>query len=96
MNLAGKHVVVVGLGKSGLAAARLLGESGATVVLNDKKTLEELGPQGLAALALVKSAGSITLSLGGHPSAIFSAVVRVRAVELMTVVRSALTMPAAT
>lgn len=73
MNLAGKHVVVVGLGKSGLAAARLLGESGATVVLNDKKTLEELGPQGLAALALVKSAGSITLSLGGHPSAIFSA-----------------------
>jgi UDP-N-acetylmuramoylalanine--D-glutamate ligase len=73
MNLAGKNVVVVGLGKSGLAAARLLGESGATVVLNDKKTLEELGPQGLAALALVKSAGSITLSLGGHPSAIFSA-----------------------
>lgn len=73
MNLRDKHVVIVGLGKSGIAAARLAAESGATVVLNDQKPLDQLGERGLEALALSKRAGSVTLSLGGHPAALFEA-----------------------
>jgi UDP-N-acetylmuramoylalanine--D-glutamate ligase len=71
MDLQRKNVVVVGAGKSGLAAARLLAKHGAIVVLNDKKPLPELGALGLQALTLAKTAGSVTLSLGGHPAAIF-------------------------
>lgn len=71
MELSGKHVVVVGLGKSGLAAARLLARQGAEVVLNDKKPLGELGDLGREALVLAKNAGTLTLSLGGHPASIF-------------------------
>jgi len=64
MDLAAINAVVVGAGKSGLAAARLLAAQGARVVLNDKKTELAQGTQAPA---------SVTLSLGGHPSALFEA-----------------------
>ncbi len=70
MELAGKDVVVVGAGKSGLAAARLLTRAGSRVVLNDKKTLEELGALGAEAAALAATS-ALHLELGGHPPAPF-------------------------
>jgi len=70
VELAGKDVVVVGAGKSGLAAARLLARAGARVVLNDKKTLAELGAAGTEAAALAAT-NTLRLELGGHPAAPF-------------------------
>ena len=43
LDLAGKHVVIVGGGKSGLAAARLCVRAGARPTINDKKTAAESG-----------------------------------------------------
>ena len=45
MNLAGKNITVVGLGKTGMALARFLKKSGAAVVVTDSATEEDLGPQ---------------------------------------------------
>src|SRR2546425_13373691 len=42
-SLRGRHAVVVGLAKSGIAAARLLHECGAAVVAADAKSLAALG-----------------------------------------------------
>ena len=42
MHLAGRNALVVGLGKSGIAAARLLAARGARVALADDKTPDEL------------------------------------------------------
>ena len=39
----GKHVLVVGLARSGIAAAELLVQLGAVVTINDSKKEEELG-----------------------------------------------------
>lgn len=72
MELSGKNVVVVGLGKSGLSAARLLVREGARVVLNDKKPLAELGPLGAEAEGLA-ARGALRLEVGGHPAPIFAA-----------------------
>lgn len=47
---AGKRVLVVGMARSGIAAARLLAKAGAKVIINDNKTAEELG-EALAPLA---------------------------------------------
>lgn len=66
MNLHGKTAVVVGLGRSGLAAIHLLATSGAVVRANDKKSEAELGP-----LASDARARGATLFLGGHPDAAF-------------------------
>jgi len=66
MDVAGKTVVVVGLGRSGVAAARLLLGRGAKVVGTDAAPRERTSA---AALAL-EEAGA-TLALGGHPDAIF-------------------------
>jgi len=55
-------VTVVGLAKSGIAAARLLRQEGATVRATDAKTAEQLGPE---VSALQKE--GVTLFLGGHP-----------------------------
>jgi UDP-N-acetylmuramoylalanine--D-glutamate ligase len=41
MDLAGKKVLVVGAGRSGVAAARFLAARGAIVALNDRKAIEE-------------------------------------------------------
>jgi UDP-N-acetylmuramoylalanine--D-glutamate ligase len=59
--LAGRRVLVVGLGRSGLAAARLCAAEGARVTVNDHRTAEALG----AALAGLPA--EITRVLGGHP-----------------------------
>ncbi|MDQ3034470.1 MAG: UDP-N-acetylmuramoyl-L-alanine--D-glutamate ligase [Myxococcota bacterium] len=66
IELAGKHVVIVGGGKSGLAAARLCLEAGARVTINDAKHESE-------AALLTTGAREIgaELVLGGHPEALF-------------------------
>lgn len=61
--LVGRHVVVVGAGKSGVAAARLCANAGAVVVLNDRRPREEL--------ALGDLPASIAVEAGGHPDALF-------------------------
>jgi UDP-N-acetylmuramoylalanine--D-glutamate ligase len=62
--LAGKRVVVVGLGASGVAAARLCARRGARVVANDGKPLAELSEQARALEGL-----GVTLVAGGHAQA---------------------------
>jgi UDP-N-acetylmuramoylalanine--D-glutamate ligase len=58
MDLAGKRVLVLGLGKSGIAAARLCRQRGATVVATDSAPAERLAPEVRALDA--------ELVLGGH------------------------------
>jgi UDP-N-acetylmuramoylalanine--D-glutamate ligase len=65
--LAGQRVLVVGLGRSGLAAARLCAEQGARVTVNDHRTAEALG----AALAGLPP--GIERVLGAHPTEAFLA-----------------------
>ena len=43
MNYENKRVLVVGMARSGIAAAQLLRANGAEVTINDSKTEEELG-----------------------------------------------------
>ncbi len=62
--LAGKRVVVVGLGASGVAAARLCLAQGARVVANDGKPLGSLSEEARALQAL-----GATLIAGGHAEA---------------------------
>jgi UDP-N-acetylmuramoylalanine--D-glutamate ligase len=62
--LAGKRVVVVGLGKSGLAAARLCLRRGARVVATDDKPLSALPAEARALEGL-----GATLAAGGHGAA---------------------------
>jgi UDP-N-acetylmuramoylalanine--D-glutamate ligase len=62
--LAGRRVTVVGLAKSGIAAARLLRDIGADVVGVDTKPLGQLGPE-VAAL----SAAGVRLYTGADPAA---------------------------
>jgi UDP-N-acetylmuramoylalanine--D-glutamate ligase len=62
--LAGKRVVVVGLGASGVAAARLCLRRGATVVANDGKAREALSEEARALEAL-----GATLVAGDHEAA---------------------------
>ncbi len=55
-------VLVVGLAKSGLAAARLLVARGARVSIADRRGETELGPRAVEARAL-----GVRLHVGGHP-----------------------------
>jgi UDP-N-acetylmuramoylalanine--D-glutamate ligase len=64
IELADKNVAIVGLGSSGLAAARLCLRRGARVVLNDAKRRDELGT-GVSDLL----SGGATLVAGGHDAA---------------------------
>jgi len=61
MELEGKDVVVVGLARSGVAAARLCARHGARVVATDRKGPRELPPE---VLSLEKE--GVRLELGGH------------------------------
>jgi len=61
IELAGKQVVVVGLGTSGVAAARLCMRLGCRVVANDAKPLESLSADALALVPL-----GAELIGGGH------------------------------
>jgi UDP-N-acetylmuramoylalanine--D-glutamate ligase len=65
-NFRGKKVTVVGLARSGAAAARALNALGAIVTVTDKKPLDQL-------TALIVSLGSgIAIEAGGHPERIFA------------------------
>jgi UDP-N-acetylmuramoylalanine--D-glutamate ligase len=66
MELSSRHIVVVGLARSGLAAARFLKENGARITITDRAAETELGPYVEQALAL-----GVDLELGGHRAAAF-------------------------
>ncbi len=63
MELKGKRVLVVGLGKSGLAAALFLKRQGAQVTVSDMRNAEALGPHFAALLD-----EDIAVEAGGHSS----------------------------
>jgi UDP-N-acetylmuramoylalanine--D-glutamate ligase len=65
LSLRDKHVLVVGLGRSGVAAARVCAERGARVTVTDKRDEGELG----AALATLPA--DVRRELGGHDRASF-------------------------
>jgi UDP-N-acetylmuramoylalanine--D-glutamate ligase len=65
-NFRGKRVTVVGLARSGIAAARSLHALGAIVTVTDKKPREQLTEQ-LSAIG----SGRITVEAGGHPDRVF-------------------------
>ncbi|WP_437289671.1 UDP-N-acetylmuramoyl-L-alanine--D-glutamate ligase [Sorangium sp. So ce406] len=66
MDVRGRTVIVVGLGRSGVAAARLLMERGARVIANDGAPRERLS----AAAASLEAEG-VVLAPGGHDPALF-------------------------
>lgn len=66
MEISGKKVTVVGLARSGVAAANALNSLGARVTVTDKRAEAELGPQ----CALL--APGIEKALGSHPDGIFT------------------------
>ena len=65
MDLLGKRVVVVGLGKSGQAVARFLKERGAQVIGNDARAAKEMDVE----LRQLSQAG-VELALGGHDESV--------------------------
>ncbi|MEJ2639153.1 MAG: UDP-N-acetylmuramoyl-L-alanine--D-glutamate ligase, partial [Desulfosarcinaceae bacterium] len=68
MELTAKHTVVIGLGRSGLAAAELLRLKGARVTVSDRGEADALGDAVLAAQRL-----GVDLELGGHRQATLEA-----------------------
>lgn len=66
MRLEGKRVVVVGMGRSGVAAARFLASKGARVVGNDAKPESQLSNEAGELTRL-----GVELSPGGHPEELF-------------------------
>ena len=67
MDVKGKKVIVVGLARSGVGAANLLHQLGASVTVTDKKKPEELGQY------IEELQSGIRCSLGGHPVELFDA-----------------------
>lgn len=65
IDLQGKNVVVVGLGRSGLAAARVCASKGARVTVTDKRSPAALGE------SVAKLPPDTRLELGGHVEATF-------------------------
>lgn len=66
MELEGKSALVVGLARSGIAAARFLAGRGAHVVATDRKPANDLPEE---ALSLARQ--GVVLELGAHPTAAF-------------------------
>jgi UDP-N-acetylmuramoylalanine--D-glutamate ligase len=66
MDLEGKKVLVVGIARSGVAAARLLASRGAVVIANDLKPEADLGD----AVGELRKLDEM-VSLGGHPESLF-------------------------
>lgn len=66
MNLQGAHILIVGLARSGVAAARFAASRGARVTVNDAKPLDRLG---VDAAALHDE--GIRIAAGGHPEELF-------------------------
>lgn len=69
LDLRGKKVLVVGLGRSGLSSLRLLAKTGATLIANDNRRAEDLAE----AVQLAKEL-HIELVLGSHPETVFTSV----------------------
>jgi UDP-N-acetylmuramoylalanine--D-glutamate ligase len=65
-DLQGRRVLVVGLGRSGVAAARLCAARGARVTVTDSRGAGDLG----AALASLPA--GVEQALGGHPEPVFT------------------------
>jgi len=94
MRLAGRKAVVVGLGKSGVAAVRLLADRGARVAVADDKKAEELAPmlEGLSVSevhagglteAAFRDRDLVVVSPGVPPSLPLLAEARARGVEVI-------------
>jgi UDP-N-acetylmuramoylalanine--D-glutamate ligase len=66
MGLAGQRVLVVGLARSGVAAARYCAERGARVVATDLKGEGELGAE------VLELRGTVALEVGGHKESSFT------------------------
>ncbi len=71
--LHGQRIVVVGLGRSGVAAALLCAARGAHVVANDQRDEAALGAEVVETLR----AAGCRLALGGHDPAVFAGVDRI-------------------
>src|SRR4029077_2353279 len=67
MDLRGRKVLVVGLARSGEAAARFLKTHGARVTVNDSKPGQELSE-----IAIRMKTLGVDLALGGHPEELFT------------------------
>jgi len=67
MEVAGKNILVVGIARSGVAAARLLAGRGASVTANDVKDESQLARE-----AEELRARGVKLALGGHPEELFA------------------------
>ena len=65
MELRGKNILIVGLGKSGIAAARFCQRAGAHLTLNDAKPLPEIKLD-------LSEFSKAELHFGGHSSEVFS------------------------
>ncbi len=68
MDLRGKHILVVGLARTGIAAARFLQRRGARVTATDQAAQERLSPE----VARLRDMG-VLLELGGHRAESFTA-----------------------
>ncbi|HKP87008.1 MAG TPA: UDP-N-acetylmuramoyl-L-alanine--D-glutamate ligase [Blastocatellia bacterium] len=66
MDVQGKKVLVVGVARSGVAAARLLASRGAMVIANDVKPEAQIAREAEELRGL-----GVMLSLGGHPESLF-------------------------
>jgi UDP-N-acetylmuramoylalanine--D-glutamate ligase len=64
MQISGKKVIVVGLGKSGIAATRLCARLGANVVATDSAPLEKLAPEVASLPAQVVAGGHAGVAFG--------------------------------
>jgi len=69
VELKGKRVLVVGLGKSGVAAVRVLCAHGAHVIANDQRDADQLGD----VVGELRGYGA-ELALGHHDHALFASV----------------------
>ncbi len=67
MEIKGKKMTVVGLGRSGVGASNLLAEIGAEVTITDSKTEKELKDF----ITRLNPSVKLALGLGGHPENIF-------------------------
>src|SRR5947209_19687586 len=67
MDINGKRVLVLGMARSGLAAARFLAARGAQILISDSRPATELTEEA----AQLRRASSITTEFGGHSDASF-------------------------
>ncbi len=67
-SLVDRRILVIGLGRSGVAAARFAAARGARVTINDAKPADQVGPE---ARALADEGMAVVA--GGHPDEVFAA-----------------------